>query len=103
MLMPRIRQQTIKVYVQHVSIDALEEAGIELGDNGFQAEEAASFIQNDWLYQCLTKRQRTVAALLADGYTRRETAQKLEVSLQAVHQIVLRMRSRLRVKGKLKW
>jgi|SRR5581483_6982026 len=103
MLMPRIRQQTIKVYVQHVSIDTLEEAGVELGDNGFQAEEAASFIQNDWLYQVLTKRQRTVAALLTDGYTRRETAQKLEVSLQAVHQIVLRMRSRLRTKGKLKW
>lgn len=101
--MPRIRQQTIKVYVQHVSIDTLEEAGVELGDNGFQAEEAASFIQNDWLYQVLTKRQRTVAALLTDGYTRRETAQKLEVSLQAVHQIVLRMRSRLRTKGKLKW
>ena len=98
-----MRMQTIKVYVQHVSIDALEESGWELGDNGFQAENAASFIQNDWLYQVLTKRQRTVAALLTDGYTRRETAQKLEVSLQAVHQIVLRMRSRLRVKGKLKW
>lgn len=103
MLMPRIRQQTIKVYVQYVSIDTLEEAGLELGDDGFQAEEAASFIQNDWLYQVLTKRQRTVASLLADGYTRRETAQKLEVSLQAVHQIVLRMRNRLRTKGKLKW
>lgn len=93
--------QTIKVYVQHVSIDALEEAGWELGDNGFQAENAASFIQNDWLFQCLTKRQRTVASLLAEGYTRRDAAKKLEVSLQAVHQIVLRMRSRLRIKGKL--
>ncbi len=101
MLMPRIRQQTIKVYVQHVSIDALEEAGWELGDDGFQAENAASFIQNDWLFQCLTKRQRSVATLLADGYTRRETAGKLDVSLQAIHQIILRMRNRLREKGKL--
>ncbi len=94
--------QTIKVYVQHVSIDALEEAGWELGDDGFQAENAASFIQNDWLFQCLTKRQRSVASLLTEGYTRRETAEKLDVSLQAVHQIVLRMRSRLKLKGKLK-
>lgn len=100
--MPRIRQQTIKVFVQHVSIDTLEEAGWELGDDGFQAENAASFIQNDWLYQCLTKRQRSVAALLADGYTRRETAQKLNVSLQAIHQIVLRMRGRLRLKARIK-
>lgn len=100
--MPRIRQQTIKVFVQHVSIDTLEEAGWELGDDGFQAENAASFIQNDWLYQCLTKRQRSIAALLADGYTRRETAQKLNVSLQAIHQIVLRMRGRLRLKARIK-
>lgn len=103
MLMPRYRQPTRKVYVQHVSIDALEEAGFELGDDGFQAENAASFIQNDWLYQVLTKRQRTVAMLLAEGYSRRDAAIKLEVSLQAVHQIVLRMRSRLRTKGKLQW
>ena len=82
-------------------MDALEEAGWELGDDGFQAENAASFIQNDWLFQCLTKRQRSVASLLADGYTRRETAEKLDVSLQAIHQIVLRMRSRLKEKGKL--
>lgn len=99
--MTRFRQPTRKVYVQHVSIDALEEAGWELGDGGFQAENAASFIQNDWLFQCLTKRQRAVASLLTDGYSRRDAAQKLEVSLQAVHQIVLRMRSRLKTKGKL--
>lgn len=103
MLMPRYRQPTRKVYVQHVSIDTLEEAGFELGDDGFQAENAASFIQNDWLYQVLTKRQRTVAQLLAEGYSRRDAEEKLEVSLQAVHQIVLRMRSRLRTKGKLQW
>lgn len=102
MLMPRFRQQTIKVFVQHVSIDSLQEAGWELGDNGFQAEDAASFIQNDWLYKCLTKRQRAVAELLADGYTRREIGWKLGVSLQAIHQIVLRMRLRLRIKGNLK-
>ena len=97
-----MRQQTIKVYVQHVSIDALEEAGWELGDDGFQAENAASFIQNDWTFQCLTKRQREVATCLFEGYTRRETAKKLKVSLQAIHQIIPRMRNRLRLKGKLK-
>ena len=103
MLMPRIRQQTMKVYVQHVSIDALEEAGYELGDDGWQAENAASFIQNDWTFQCLTKRQREVAKYLFEGFTRRETAKELGISLQAIHQIIPRMRKRLRTKGKLKW
>lgn len=103
MLMPRIRQQTIKVFVQHVSIDTLVEAGWELGDDGFQAENAASFIQNDWLLQCLTRRQQAVTALLADGYTRKETAKQLGVSWQAIHQIVLRMRKRLREKGGISW
>ena len=98
--MPRIRRQTMKVYVQHVSMDALKDTGWELGDNGFQAENAASLIQNDWLFDCLTRRQRSVATLLIEGYTRRETAEKLEVSLQAVHQIVLRMRQRLEIKGR---
>lgn len=97
------RIPTIKVYVQHVSLETMQDAGWELGDDGFQAEDAASFIQSDWVFKCLTKRQREVATCLAEGYTRRETAKKLHVSLQAIHQIVPRMRDRIRVKGKVTW
>ena len=44
----------------------------------------------------LTKRQRQVAALLVQGYTRREIADHFGISLMAIHRMVLRMRSRLR-------
>jgi DNA-binding CsgD family transcriptional regulator len=42
----------------------------------------------------LTHRQQTIAQLLALGKTRKEIANQLNVSLQAIHQIVLRMRER---------
>ncbi len=96
-----MRVPTIKVYVQHVSLEAMSDAGWELGDDGFEAENTQSFIHNDWILGCLTKRQRSVARLLTDGYSRRETAQQLNVSLQAIHQIVLRMRHRIRRKTNL--
>lgn len=103
MLMPKIRQLTVKVFVQHFSLETMHEAGWEMGDNGFQSENTESFIHNDWLLQCLTRRQQAVTALLADGYTRKETAKQLGVSWQAIHQIVLRMRKRLREKGGITW
>lgn len=96
-----MRVPTMKVYVQHISLEAMSEAGWELGDEGWEAENTQSFIHNDWILECLTKRQRSVARLLTDGYSRRETAQQLCVSLQAIHQIVLRMRHRLRIKTNL--
>lgn len=96
-----LRLPTMKVYVQHVSIDTLAESGWEMGDDGIQAENATSNLHKIWFLQRLTRRQQTVAALLADGYTRRETAQKLNVSLQAIHQIVLRMRGRLKTRGEI--
>jgi len=44
----------------------------------------------------LTRRQKQVVICLNDrGLTRKETAVGLGVSLQAVHQIVLRIRKRL--------
>jgi DNA-binding NarL/FixJ family response regulator len=96
-----MRLPTIKVYVQHVSLEAMSDAGWEMGDGGLEAENAQGSMHNDWLLGCLTRRQRSVAKLLHDGYSRRETAQQLNVSLQAVHQIVIRMRQRLRRKTKM--
>jgi len=42
----------------------------------------------------LTHRQQTIASLLSDGKSRKEIATELKISLQAIHQIVLRMRER---------
>lgn len=94
--MYKINIPTQKIYVQHVSIDVLTESGWEMGDNGFQAENSESAVQNLWILDRLTKRQRQVVTLLADGYKRREIAQELQVSLQSVHQIVLRIRERVK-------
>ncbi len=48
------------------------------------------------LYKALTKRQRKIARELANGYSRKEVAAKNGISVQAIHQMVPRMRTRLR-------
>ncbi len=86
---------SVRVKVSQVSLEDLADAGWELGDNGAGERSLSETQDRDHTLGRLTGRQREVAALLADGYTRRETAERLSVCLQAVHQIVLRMRKRL--------
>jgi len=87
---------TIKVPVQHVSLTAMEEAGWELGDNGLEENKIYGELNKEGLMSYLTRRQKQVVICLNDrGLTRKETAVGLGVSLQAVHQIVLRIRKRL--------
>jgi DNA-directed RNA polymerase specialized sigma subunit len=98
-------QITQKVFVQHISLTAMEEAGWELSDDG---EEERKFyggeFQKEALLLNLTRRQREVAHCLSDmDSSRKETAKNLGVSLQAVHQIVLRMRKRLKGKADILW
>jgi DNA-directed RNA polymerase specialized sigma24 family protein len=54
--------------------------------------------QSEFLLKNLTRRQRQVIDCIIEGYSRRETAAKLGISLQAVHQIIPRMRQRLQKK-----
>lgn len=89
---------TQKVFVQHVSMQSMEEAGWELSDEGAAEEKMTGQMQESWLLDCFTRRQRQVARLLEDGYSRRDTAKELSVSIQAIHQIVLRMRKRLKLR-----
>lgn len=91
--------KTIKVFVKNFSLETYAEQGIDFGDNGFQELENYSKQENEYLLSCLTNRQRQVVALIFDGYTRKETAKKLGVSWQAIHQIVLRIRKRLIIKA----
>lgn len=84
-----------RVYVANVSLSDLEDAGHELVDNRDMTDTVISELQSDWYKSKLTNRQKAVAQNLIEGYSRKETAARLNVSLQAIHQIVIRMRNRL--------
>ncbi len=88
-----------KVYISEVSISKLEEVGLDPNDNGFESETNYSLGVDGYLLNCLTRRQQTVAQLLAEGFTRKEVARTLQVSLMAIHRIVPRMRIRLKKKA----
>lgn len=98
--MPRL--PTIEVYVQNISMTVLEDAGFEINDPCNGAEKIISEEQRAFYLSCLTKRQQTVAELLDEGYTRHEVASTLDVCLQSIHQIVLRIRKRLITRGQVK-
>lgn len=70
-----------------------------LGDNGFAAAENYGVRDRELMLGSLTTRQRRIAFLLADGYSRVEIAQEVGVCTQAVHQIILRIRKRLAAKA----
>jgi len=82
-----------------LSLSFLTSKGFDANDNGLEAlglyEGEA---QNDVILSKLTNKQRKVASYLNDGYKRKEVAKKLGVCIQAVHQIVLRIRKRLQIK-----
>jgi DNA-binding CsgD family transcriptional regulator len=81
-------------YLSSISIEELSELGFEIGDDR-ENEQNLGKIQSKYLLSLLTKRQRRVALLLDDGYSRKEVAQRLHICVQAVHQIVIRIRKRL--------
>jgi len=89
--------RTIKIPVTHISLTAMEDAGWELGDDGQEELESYSRFTKRYYLTFLTDRQKQVVFCLAElGMSRKETALHLMISLQAVHQIVLRMRERLK-------
>lgn len=85
-----------------VSLSIFENIGLDRGDDGREMEDMQSRIQRDFLMNILTSRQRKVTLLLLDGYSRKDTAAELNVCLQAIHQIVLRIRKRLVLYAQLK-
>ncbi len=91
--------KTIRIPVKQLSLTDMEEAGWELGDDGREELEAYSRFTKRYYLNFLTERQQQVAFCLVElGMNRKETALHLMVSLQAVHQIILRMRNRLKSK-----
>lgn len=88
-----------KVPVQNVSIETLSEAGYDIGDNGKQFDEMIGIGQSEYIMSLLTRRQRQVIEKICEGYSRRDTAAMLGISLQSIHQIIPRMRKRLKKKA----
>jgi len=84
-----------RVYVKQVSLTTLQENGFDLGDNGGQQEDIYGHFDELTVISCLTNKQKKVVDLLSRGFKRKEIAQKLGISLQAVHQIIPRIRKRV--------
>ena len=77
---------------------------IDVGDDGFAVEKLYGEAQKSTLLLVLTKRQQQVAELLFNGYNRPDIARNLvpPVCVQAVHQIILRIRKRMKKKAGIK-
>ena len=84
-----------KIPVTSISLETLDEWGIEVGDDCKEELARDSADIRDRLLSRLTKRQQAVILQLEAGYSRKETAQNLHRSLQSVHQIILRIRKRM--------
>ncbi len=89
----------IKVNVRHVSLETYNDDGEMFGDEGIQMAKSAGEYDKEYFLNLLTKRQKAVAELLFNGYDRVRIATSLGVSVQAVHQIVPRIRKRLNEKA----
>jgi hypothetical protein len=91
--------RTYRTYVYPVSLNSLLNHGFEANDNGQQEKNLYEGpLQNDAILSKLTKRQREIIIKLNDGYKRKEVAHDFGICIQAVHQIVLRIRKRLQTK-----
>ena len=95
-----MRTPTVKVYVNHVSMETLEENGVEFGTEEKEFQNSEDQIQREYLNKLLTKKQIKLLSLLVDEeMSRKEAAKALNIHIQAVHQMVLRIRKRLKQKG----
>lgn len=95
----------MKVYykqlVQNISFENLEAFEEDpmiadmLSDRGFEAENTYSQDQVMFIMGGLTNRQREILNLVLAGYSRKEIAGDQGICLQAVHQIIPRIRKRV--------
>jgi RNA polymerase sigma factor (sigma-70 family) len=86
-------------FVRDLSLESLNESGIQFGDRGLEEKKIYDSQNMEWILSCLTKKQRKIVEyLFIQDKTRKETADLVGVKLQAVHQIVPRIRKRIRKK-----
>ena len=75
---------TRKVYIKHVSLTSMQEYGFEPTDLGHAEDEIYANFGKLTLISCLTKKQPKIVEMLYQGYKRKEIAEKMGGSLQAV-------------------
>src|SRR5919205_3171520 len=77
------------------SFEELQEGGFEYGDDGQSEKEMYAGLMSGQILMGLTDKQRKIAISLSEGKSRKQIANDLFVSEQAVHQIILRLRKRI--------
>ena len=87
---------SIKVPVQNISLSDFEADGSELVDKTNVERDVIGDSQGSYLLSKLTRIQREVVELKAQGYDRKEIATIRGVSLQSIHQIFPRIKLRLK-------
>ena len=85
--------------IKDFSLQQMEDVGWDMADTLTGEDIASAELQKEQLIRSLTNRQQLVVQLLVDGFARKEIAGELKVSLQAIHQIILRIRKRITSKG----
>lgn len=88
-----MKTQTIPVY--EITHEELAETGHEVGDGGAGERELyASLMRRNLMSRLTPTQRRVIICTSEEGLTRRETARKLLVSLQSIHQIIARIKER---------
>lgn len=85
-----------------VSLENLQSTGLDIESDISDLDRLDGENLEQFYLSKLTKRQRYIAVQLSAGYSRKDVAKELGISLQAIHQIVLRMQKRLRSNFNLK-
>lgn len=81
-------------FVERVSIER-GDPFTDPSDDNHEVDMMQGNIQRDQIYSVLSPKQKKVAELIEKGLDRRMIANELQVCLQAVHQIIGRMRERI--------
>ena len=83
------------IQVHEITHEALAESGYEVGDNGAGDRELyASLVRRNLMSRLTPMQKRLMICLSEEDMTRRDAARRLMVSLQAVHQMVGRIKER---------
>lgn len=81
-------------FVERVSIERAA-THYDPSDENHEVDMVQGNIQRDQIYSVLSPKQKKVAELIEKGFDRRMIANELNVCLQAIHQIIGRMRERI--------
>jgi len=93
--------KTIRVPIHELSLSDMNEAGFDVSDDGSEVQgHYGNFGRRELLHH-LTAKQRQVLFYYEKGYSRKDIAVHLVESVQAIHQIILRIRKRLKKRAGL--